>query len=120
MLSRIDLGLDLMDGQAARLSRFSDGRVSMTIRIKAVLAGVATAFVALGAPVAMAEDPLTAYTYTYYADAAKTQVLGQVSDQGCGQVGDFVYVVRANVPSPYYDAEPIFVCTGGGPTLPEG
>ncbi|KRA71858.1 hypothetical protein ASD89_13005 [Caulobacter sp. Root656] len=95
----------------------------MTIRIKAVLAGAAAAFVALGAlgaPVAMAEDPLTAYTYTYYADAAKTQVLGQVSDQGCGRVGDFVYVVRANIPSPYYDAEPIYVCTGGGPTLPGG
>jgi hypothetical protein len=118
MLSRIDLELDLMDGQAARLSRFSDGRVSMTIRIKAVLAGAAAAFVALAAPVAMAEDPLTAYTYTYYADAAKTQVLGQVSDQGCGQVGGFVYVIRANIPSPYYDAEPIYVCTGGGPILP--
>lgn len=89
----------------------------MTIRIKTVLA-LATALAALGAPAAMAEDDLTAYSYVYYADAAKTQYLGEVSDQGCGRVGDFVYVVRANVPSPHYDATPIYVCSRGGPTLP--
>lgn len=90
----------------------------MTIRMKAVLIGAMAAFAALGAPAAMAEDPLTAYTYYYYADAAKTQFLGSVSDQGCGQSGDFVYVVRAQVPTPYYDLEPMYVCTGGGPYLP--
>ncbi|PIB91141.1 hypothetical protein [Caulobacter sp. FWC2] len=89
----------------------------MTIRIRAVLAGAA-AFIALGAPVAMAEDPLTAYTYTYYADAEKTVYLGEVSDRGCGQSGSYIYVLRAQVPSPYYDATPIYVCTGGGPYLP--
>lgn len=90
----------------------------MTIRIRAVLAGAAAAFVALGAPVAMADDPLTAYTYFYYADAAKTQLLGSVSDQGCGQSGDFVYVNRVQIPSPYYDAQPMYICTANGPYLP--
>lgn len=91
----------------------------MTKRIKILLASLA--FVgAAGAPAAWAQsNDLTAYHYVYYADAAKTEYLGEVSDRGCGGWGNNVYVLRANVPSPYYDATPIYVCSGGGPTLPE-
>ena len=56
---------------------------------------------------------MTGYQYDYYADAAKTQYLGTVYDQGCGQVLDYVYVVRAQVPSAYFDQTPIFTCQGG-------
>ncbi len=86
----------------------------MTIRIKTILAAAAAVAV-LGAPVAMAQADLTAYSYVYYADAAKTQVLGEVYDRGCGGRGNNVYVLRANIPSPYYDATPIYICTAGGP-----
>lgn len=90
----------------------------MTIRVKAVLAAVAV-IAALGAPAALAQsDDLTAYHYVYYADEAKTQYLGEVSDRGCGGWGSNVYVLRAYIPSPYYDATPIYVCSAGGPTLP--
>ncbi len=61
-----------------------------------------------------------AYRYDYSADAEKTQYQGTVYDQGCVQSGNYVFVQRAWVPSAYYDATPIYVCTGGGPTLPMG
>lgn len=63
--------------------------------------------------VAQSFPDMTGYMYTYYADAAKTQLLGHISDIGCGETGGQVYVVRANVPTAYYDAEPIFTCRGG-------
>jgi hypothetical protein len=90
----------------------------MTVRVKAVLAAAAIA-AALGAPAALAQSDLTAYHYVYYADEAKTQYLGEVSDRGCGGWGNNVYVLRAYLPTPYYDTTPIYVCSGGGPTLPE-
>ncbi len=90
----------------------------MTIRMKAVLIGMVAAVAALSAPAAMAEDPLTAYTYYYYADAAKTEFLGTVSDQGCEQSGNVVNVIRAQVPTPYYDLEPMYICTTNGPYRP--
>jgi microcystin degradation protein MlrC len=91
----------------------------MTIRIKTILAAAA-AVAALGAPAAMAQADLTAYSYVYYADAAKTQVLGEVSDRGCGGRGDNVHVLRAFIPTPYYDATPIYICTSNGPMDPGG
>lgn len=90
----------------------------MKIRVKTMLAATVLA-VAAGATSSVAQADLTVYHYVYYADAAKTQYLGEISDYGCGQSGRYVYVRRAQVPSPYYDATPIYVCTGGGPTLPE-
>lgn len=78
------------------------------------LALVATATMSL----AQSTDDLTGYHYTYYADAEKTQYQGEVQDSGCGGSGDHVYVVRANVPSAYYDATPIFTCSGGQMELP--
>ncbi len=60
-------------------------------------------------------DPnLTGYSYVYYADAAKTIPLGEVSDRGCGGWGEHRFVLRAYVPSPYYDTTEIFYCGGGG------
>ena len=91
----------------------------MKICVKAMLVGAALVAVA-GVTSAVAQTDLTAYHYVYYADAAKTEYLGEVSDHGCGTTGNFHYVVRANVPSPYYDATPIFVCGGNGPQLPDG
>ena len=85
------------------------------------LATGATMLLAAGATAVWAQsyDPeLIAYQYVYYADAAKTQYEGTIMDQGCGGSGSFVYVIRANVPSPYYDAYPIYVCTEMGPYLP--
>lgn len=89
----------------------------MKIRVKPMLFGAAPV-AAAGVKTASAQADLTAYTYVYYADAAKTEYLGEVSDRGCGGWGSNVYVLRANVPSPYYDATPIYVCTGSGPMLP--
>lgn len=89
----------------------------MKIRVNALLAGAAL-FAAVGVTTAFAQVDLTAYHYVYYADAEKTQYLGEVSDRGCGGFGDNVFVLRANVPSPYYDAIPIYVCSGQGPQLP--
>lgn len=90
----------------------------MKIRVKTMLVGAAL-IAAAGVTTALAQVDLTAYHYVYYADAAKTEYLGEVSDRGCGRSGSYSYVLRANVPSPYYDATPIFVCGGNGPTLPE-
>jgi hypothetical protein len=91
---------------------------TMKIRVKAMLVGAA--FVAAaGVTTASAQVDLTAYHYVYYADAAKTEYLGEVSDRGCRGSGNNVYVIRANVPSPYYDATPIYVCGGNGPQLPD-
>lgn len=79
------------------------------------VAAISTVALLATATVSLAQSypDLTGYTYTYYADAAKTQYQGQVSDYGCGESGGYVYVVRAYVPSAYYDAEPIFTCEGG-------
>jgi hypothetical protein len=90
----------------------------MNIRVKPVLVGAAL-IAAASVTAASAQVDLTAYHYVYYADAAKTEYLGEVSDRGCGGWGANVYVLRANVPSPYYDATPIYVCGGQGPELPQ-
>lgn len=84
-------------------------------RIRGVAAISSVALVAMATmSLAQSSDPeMTGYKYTYYADAAKTQYQGEVYDSGCGQSGDYVYVVRAYVPSAYYDVEPIFTCSGG-------
>lgn len=88
----------------------------MAIRAKIVLAA-AVAVAAVSAPAAIAQQDLTAYHYVYYADEAKTQVLGEVSDRGCGGWGEHVYVLRAYIPSAYFDATPIYTCSGQGPIL---
>ena len=84
-------------------------------RISRMLAVASAATLAAAAGVSMAQSSqdLTGYHYVYYADAAKTQYQGEVSDYGCGESGGYVYVVRAYVPSAYYDATPIFTCEGG-------
>lgn len=90
---------------------------------QAVLAAAAAAAVsaAIGPAQALAVqayDPdLIAYSYVYYADEARTEVLGYASDR-CGQSGSYVYVIRPYIPTPYYDQTQIFVCSGGGPYLP--
>jgi hypothetical protein len=59
-------------------------------------------------------DPSSvAYSYDYYADAAKTEFLGSAYDT-CDTSG----VLRPNIPTPYYDQTPIFVCGPLGPYLP--
>lgn len=77
------------------------------------------ASVAVGPAVALVQnpDPLTAYTYVYYADAAKTEVLGYASDR-CVTSGNTVYVVHPYIPTPYYDQTAMYVCSGMGPYLP--
>jgi hypothetical protein len=84
-------------------------------RISRMLAAASAATLAAAASMSMAQSypDLTGYHYVYYADAAKTQYQGEVSDYGCGESGGYVYVVRAYVPSAYYDATPIFWCEGG-------
>ena len=63
-------------------------------------------------------DPaLVAYSYVYYADAAKTQELGTAEDT-CGQSGSYVYVINPYIPTPYYDQTPMYVCSEMGPYLP--
>lgn len=63
-------------------------------------------------------DPaLVAYSYVYYADAAKTQELGYATDR-CGQSGSWVYVIHPYIPTPYYDQTPMYVCSEMGPYLP--
>lgn len=63
-------------------------------------------------------DPgLVAYSYVYYADAAKTQELGTAADS-CGQSGSWVYVTSPYIPTPYFDQTPMYVCSEMGPYLP--
>ena len=83
------------------------------IRGVAALTGVALVAAATMSLAQSSDPELTGYKYTYYADAAKTQYQGEVYDYGCGESGGYVYVVRVYVPSAYYDAEPIFTCSGG-------
>tara|TARA_R110002051_G_C8411685_1_gene450240 strand:+ start:178 stop:459 length:282 start_codon:yes stop_codon:yes gene_type:complete len=87
----------------------------MIVKFRSIAAITSLALVATATTsLARMDDPdLTGYRYTYYADAAKTQYQGDVYDIGCGESGGYVYVVRAWVPSAYYDVEPIFTCEGG-------
>ena len=87
---------------------------TMKIRVKAMLVGAALV-AAAGVTTASAQVDLTGYHYVYYADAAKTEYQGEVSDRGCGGWGANRYVLRAYVPSAYYDTTPIFTCGGTGP-----
>jgi hypothetical protein len=74
--------------------------------------------VATGAAAYTELDPQTAYQYALYADEAKTQYIGEAYDQGCVVSGQNVYARRVQLHTPYFDATPIYICTGGGPTLP--
>jgi len=84
------------------------------------LAAAAVAAV-IAAPLAAAalQSPAgpTAYRYIIYADAAKTEIIGMAEDT-CGESGGYVYVISPNIPTPYYDQERAFICTGMGPYLP--
>ena len=86
-----------------------------------VIAAIATTTVAFGPAEALVQsswDPsLVAYSYVYYADAAKTQQLGTAWDT-CRQSGSTIYVIKPNIPTAYYDETPMFVCSGMGPYLP--
>lgn len=63
-------------------------------------------------------DPsLVAYSYDYYADPEKTEYLGTVQD-ACISVGENVIVSNPNIPTPYYNQTPMYVCSGMGPYLP--
>ncbi|WP_167178557.1 hypothetical protein [Brevundimonas terrae] len=55
-----------------------------------------------------------AYNYILYADAEKTVWIGMLSDT-CGANGG---VINPYLPTPYFDREPAFLCTSGGPYLP--
>ncbi|GAA0771197.1 hypothetical protein GCM10010203_47800 [Actinomadura yumaensis] len=85
-----------------------------------VLLAVTTlaAAVATGAAAYTELDPQIAYQYTLYADEAKTQYIGEAYDQGCVVSGQNVYARRVQLHTPYFDATPMYICTGGGPTLP--
>lgn len=92
----------------------------MKIRLKALLAVAALASgVATGAAAYTELDPSIAYHYTLYADEAKTEYIGEAYDGGCVVSGHNVYAQRVQLFTPYYDATPMYICTGGGPTLPE-
>ena len=92
----------------------------MKIRFKALLAVTTLAAGVATAAAAYTElDPHIAYQYTLYADEAKTQYIGEAYDQGCVVSGQNVYARRVQLHTPYFDATPMYICTGGGPTLPE-
>ena len=60
-----------------------------------------------------------AYSYTYYSDPGKTQMLGMASDT-CTASYDQMYAGHAShpyIPTPYYDEEVIHHCGGMGPVL---
>ena len=81
--------------------------------------GAAVLFsVAVGPAAALVQTPdLTAYSYVYYADAAKTEVLGYAMDR-CVTSGNTVYVAHPYIPTPYYDQTAMYVCTAMGPYQP--
>jgi hypothetical protein len=85
------------------------------------IAATAAATVTFGPAEALVQsswDPsLVAYSYVYYADAAKTQELGTAWDR-CGGGGSNVYVLKPYIPTAYYDETPMYVCSGMGPYLP--
>lgn len=63
-------------------------------------------------------DPQVAYSYVLYEDEAKTIIIGYDSDRGCVGSGNYVYAQRVQLHTPYFDATPMYLCTGGGPYLP--
>jgi len=91
------------------------------LRRLAVAAATAALFTTAVGPVqalVQSWDPnLVAYSYVYYADAEKTEVLGYAWDT-CGQSGSHIYVTRPYIPTAYYDQTPTFVCAELGPYLP--
>lgn len=92
----------------------------MTKRIKVGIA--AAGLLAAGmAGAALAQsylDPHIAYSYVLYEDAEKTIITGYDSDRGCVVSGQNVYAQRVQLHTPYYDATPMYLCTGMGPYLP--
>jgi hypothetical protein len=92
--------------------------------IAVALAGAAAVLSAAGA--AWAHDEYwyapegvfaIAYTYTLYADAEKTQVIGTLNDT-CVQSGSVVTANHPNITTPYYDETAIYTCAEMGPYLP--
>lgn len=78
-----------------------------------LLAGIA------GAALAQTDlDPQIAYSYVLYEDAAKTVIIGYDTDTGCVASGSSAYAQRVQLNTPYYDATPMYTCTGGGAWLP--
>lgn len=99
-----------LEGAMNRMKRFA----------VAIAAGLATT-VAVGPAVAVVQsyDPsLIAYSYVYYADAEKTEVLGYAWDNCVSGIGGHVWVQKPYIPTPYYDETPAYVCSGMGPWLP--
>jgi hypothetical protein len=92
--------------------------MSKHLKAGLAVAGLLTASIA---GVAMAQtylDPQIAYSYVLYEDAAKTIVIGYDSDRGCVVSGHNVYAQRVQLHTPYYDATPMYICSGMGPYLP--
>ncbi|WP_420479930.1 hypothetical protein [Brevundimonas sp. FT23028] len=99
------------------------------MKLKTLGLGALTAVLAtLGSATAMANGGYTwydnqyyplAFSYTYYADAAKTQPLGTVTDT-CVTSYDPMYAAQVSVPyipTAYYDEEFIYHCGDMGPVL---
>lgn len=82
----------------------------------AALLTLASATISPTAAVAQSysEDDIV-YTYYYYSDPEKTDLI-EVISQVCGDYGP--YFNRPFYSSPYYDREPLYVCTPGGPYDP--
>ncbi len=99
------------------------------MKLKTLGLGVLTAVLAtVGAATATANGGYTwydgqyyplAYSYTYYADAAKTEVLGTATDTCVVSYNpDYAaFVSNPYIPTPYYDEEFIYHCGGMGPVL---
>lgn len=87
----------------------------MLRRIRSVAAVSAVALAAVGLMGMDYPPEHTGYTYVWYYDAAKTQYGGTVVDSGCGGWGEHRYVLRAYVPSGYYDTYVAFYCGPSGP-----
>lgn len=79
---------------------------------------VTAAFGPAEAVVRQSYDPeAVAYSYSYYADEAKTEYLGEAYDT-CGGSQYNHWVLHPYIPTAYYDQTPMYVCTGMGPYLP--
>lgn len=84
----------------------------------AATAAVGAAVGPAGAAARQLYDPQSiAYRYTYYADAAKTEPLGEAYDT-CGGYEWNYWVLHPYIPTTYYDQTPMYVCTASGPYLP--
>ena len=82
----------------------------------AALVGVV---LATASSAAMSRDALVpAYSYTIYADDAKTIVVGYAWDT-CMESMGHVYVTSPELPTGRYDQQFMYYCSSFGPYLPD-